>query len=487
LSIEFGIDFGTTNSACVGILDKSRAIKYTDGLEESPVPSLVIIDNVTGEVFTGREAWNKREELSQSGIVFKSIKSILGTNSKWTIAGKQWTPEMVAAEIFKEIKRKVYEKSGDVQFECAVVAVPVDFTPQKRKSLREAAKLAGIHIKSFVSESTAAVFHSLNQKSGSTGLLIENTNIQTNPSGKMAVFDWGGGTLDISLLENSNGRIKEVAVGNEFLGGDDIDIKLAKWVHLEIEKKHNKSILFEEMPARPRDLLIARCEAAKKDLSYSDIVNIRLNKYGEYGAVNIAIDIDTFAELISNEIEKAHYTMLKTLRKARWTFEDLGNVILVGGSTNLLPLLDMIESEWNCLTTHPEESDWSVAFGAAMLSIKEGEYIFGESLGVVLSDGGIYSIIEEGTPVSEKKTTASFAIVEESETANLIFSDGTGNVLGYVRVPVFGFFKEQIDISYELDRDMVLNFFAKSNKRSKEYQAIWQYPGPNLIYQLPGL
>lgn len=479
MSIEFGIDFGTTNSACVGILDKSRVIKYTDGLEESPVPSLVIIDDITGEVFTGREAWNKREELSQSGIVFKSIKSILGTNSKWSIAGKQWTPEMVAAEIFKELKRKVYEKSGDVPFESAVVAVPVDFTPQKRKSLREAAKIAGIHIKSFVSESTAAVFHSLHQSSQSAG--------SGNHSGKLAVFDWGGGTLDISLLENSNGKIKEVAVGNEFLGGDDIDRKLAQWVHLEIEKKHNKSTLFDEMPARPRDLLIARCEAAKKNLSFSDIVNIRLNKYGEYGPVNISIDIDTFAELILTEIEKAHLTMLKTLRKARWTFEDLGNVILVGGSTNLLPLLDMIDSEWNCLTTHPEESDWSVAFGAALLSIKEGEYIFGESLGVVLSDGGLYSIIEEGTPVSENKTTASFAIVEESDTANLIFSDGTGNVLGYVRVPVFGFFKEQIDISYELDSDMVLNFFAKSNKRSIDYQAIWQYPGPNLIYQLPRL
>ncbi|SMF33560.1 Hsp70 family protein [Paenibacillus barengoltzii] len=467
---EFGIDFGTTNSACIGILDNRKIIKYTDS-EDEPFPSVVMIDKITGEVICGREAWNQRQELSESCEIFTSIKSHLGTSQTWHIAGKIWTPEMIASQIFLGLKKQVMANSGKhVKFDSAVVAVPVGFSAEKRKSLREAARLAGIHIKSFVSESTAAAFHSYEK--------IKSFS-------KIAVFDWGGGTLDISILENSKGTIKEVAIGNEFLGGDDIDLKLAKYVHLKLEKDDPKNISFEDMPARFRDLMIARCESAKKEFTYKDVVNIRMNKYGEYGTVSININYQEFSRLIQPEISRALECLQSTLRKVHLNLGNLGCVLLVGGSVKLRPFIEKIEASWNCYKVYPEESDWSVSYGAAQLSIQEGKYILADSIGVLLSNGSFYPIAKAGTPLNRLDTTASFAIVEDTDTAHFIFTDSSGNVLEYVHVPTFGFFQEQVDVKLTVDENQVFRFLARSQKRSDKYAVEWHYTSPKLIYQLP--
>jgi len=470
MKLEFGIDFGTTNSACIGILDGRKVTKYTDG-EDEPFPSVVMIDKVTGEVICGREAWNRRQELSESCEIFTSIKTHLGTSQTWKIAGKIWTPEMIASQIFMGLKTQVMASAGkQMKLETAVVAVPVGFPAHKRKSLREAAKMAGIEIKSMVSESTAAAFQSFD-KIGSFS--------------HFAVFDWGGGTLDISILENEKGTIKELAIGNEYLGGDDIDLKFAKYVHLKVEKEDPRNISFEDMPARFRDLMIARCEVAKKEYSYKDDVIIRLNKYGEYGAINISISYHEFNRLIQPEISRALECLESTLRKIHWNLENLGCVLLVGGSVKLRPFIEKIEESWNCYKIYPEESDWSVSYGAARLSIEEGNYVLADSIGVLLSNGGFYPIAKADTRLDRLETTASFAIVEDTDTAHFIFADSFGNVLEYVHVPTFGFFQEQVDVRLSVDPNQVLKFVARSQKRSEKFEVVWQYSSPKLIYQLP--
>ncbi|SFK75690.1 molecular chaperone DnaK [Paenibacillus sp. 1_12] len=469
MKIDFGIDFGTTNSACVGILDGKRAIRYTDGYT-APFPSLVIIDKLTGEVLSGREAWNKRQQLSESCEVFSSIKSWLGENIQWNLGGKVWTPEMIAAEIFKGLVKQVSDKSGDGLIQSAVVAVPVDFSAEKRQALRYAAKTAGITITSFVSESTAAIFHNFDK---------------VKSYSKVAVFDWGGGTLDISILENNKGSIREVSVGNEMLGGDDIDSKLARWAHNQIERANPRGVSFEDMPASFRDRLIAQCETAKRDLSVMDLVDVRLNKYGDYGPVKVAIDNDTFTALIEPEVLRAMDCMNATLEQAKINFDNLGCILLVGGSINLRPFIERVEQEWNCHKIFPDASEWSVAYGAAELSLTEGSYIMSESVGVILSDGGFYPIIKNGESMRGNEFTASFALVEDSDTANLIFANENGKILGYAHVPSFGFFKEQIDITVSLDQDMVIHFKAKSKNRSDKYHVLWSYPGPKMTYKLP--
>lgn len=188
----FGIDFGTTNSATVGLtVIGNQANRFLYGDDEGrPIPSVIAINKETGEVYSGRDAWNKKMELADTCIYISSVKSIL--DSDWTqdIAGKTWTTTDVASEVFKTLKANVAERTG-VDMKRATVAIPIGFISEKRERLRKAAASAGIEIESFISEPTAAFFANYEAlKSCST----------------IAVFDWGGGTLDVSIIQNSNGR-----------------------------------------------------------------------------------------------------------------------------------------------------------------------------------------------------------------------------------------------------------------------------------------
>lgn len=162
LKYYFGIDFGTTNSATVGyvVMDqKPEAVKYGDE-EGRPIPSVVAIDKTTGAVFTGRDAWDKKMELSESCEYISSVKTILDSEQIKTIAGREWTAVDVASEVFKYLKANVHNRTG-IDMEEATVAIPVGFNASKRAKLREAAKKAGIHISSFISEPTAAFLQTI--------------------------------------------------------------------------------------------------------------------------------------------------------------------------------------------------------------------------------------------------------------------------------------------------------------------------------------
>ncbi|WP_003545352.1 Hsp70 family protein [Desulfotomaculum nigrificans] len=469
MKFDFGIDFGTTNSACTGIIDGKSVMKFEDQYDGSPFPSLVVIDPVTGKVECGREAWLKRQEYSENCEVISSVKTLLGTGKTWTIAGKNWTTEMIAAEVFKGLKRQIAAAGVKEEMSEAVVAVPVGFPPVKRAELRRAARLAGIEIKSFVSEPTAAFFRHYDE----VGFY-----------NKIAVFDWGGGTLDVAVLENSGGLIKEAAAGGLYLGGDDIDLKIAHWVHNQVIKQKKATVSFDEMPSSARDMMIARCERAKRDLSVRDMVEVVLNRYGDLGPFRVTLDADTFSRLIEEDVESAIKCFEDTLKKAGVSMDELGCILMVGGSVNLAPLIDRVEEKWKCDKIFPQDSDWSVATGAAKLSVNPGNYKLAETIGVVMADDSFYPLMKEGEPVDYEPIEFTFAMVEDSGTANFVFSNGC-NVLGYLHVPAFGFFKEQINLKARIDRNLVFRVSAKSNRRSERYTEEWQYPGPKLYYQLP--
>lgn len=178
LKYYFGIDFGTTNSATVGYVvmdEKPEMVKYGDE-EGRPIPSVVAIDRTTGNVFTGRDAWDKKMELSESCEYIPSVKTILDTEQVKTIAGREWTAVDVASEVFKQLKVNVKNRTG-IDMEEATVAIPVGFSASKRAKLREAAEKAGIRVRSFISEPTAAFFANYNE--------LKSSSI-------VAVFDWGG-------------------------------------------------------------------------------------------------------------------------------------------------------------------------------------------------------------------------------------------------------------------------------------------------------
>lgn len=470
MRVDFGVDFGTTNSACVGIINGERLLKFEDQYDGSPFPSLVIIDPTTGQVFCGREAWMKRQEYSEHCEVIASVKTFLGTGKKWRIAGKTWTPEMVAAEVFKGLKKQVAATGGKLEMKEAVVAVPVGFAPEKRAELRRAANRAGIEIQSFVSEPTAAFFRH---------------NEEIGFYHRIGVVDWGGGTLDVSIIENSNELIKELATGGVNLGGDNIDLKLAQWVHNRVVQEKRAAVSFEEMPSAARDMLLARCERAKKDLQFRDVVELTLLKYGDLGSFRIPLDIDTFTRLIGREIQQAIDCFEDTLKRARLSMDELGCILMVGGSVNLRPFVEEVEGIWPCEKIYPEDADWSVARGAGSLSMNPGHYLLAETIGMIMSDESFYPLLKEGYRVTHEPVAFTFALVEDSSTANFIFSDQNRHILGYMNVPAFGFFQEKIDLEAIIDKDLVFRVTARSQHRSDRYTGEWSYPGPALYYRLP--
>ena len=467
--MDFGIDFGTTNSACTGIMDMGHVKKYSDR-EESPFPSIVIIDRVTGEVTCGREAREQREQLRESCEIISSVKADLGTDKVYMIAGKRWTPEMVTAQIFLGLKKLVGERGDDLAE--AVVAVPVNFLPDKRTALRKAAEIAGVRIKTFVSEPTAALF--------------DQYSIAGNYS-KVAVFDWGGGTLDVSVVENSGGMIKELATAGLSFAGDHIDRKLAEWVHDQLLKDKRLNKPFSSMSSEDRDKMIARCERAKKDLCDDDIIDIRLLDYGGLDTVKVNIDIDTFTQLIAPEVNRAIACLNEALDRSRVSLAETGCILMVGGSVNLRPLQVIARQHWCDKVIFPTDSAWTVSNGAAQLSAEPGQHISSQKFGVTMSDGKLYPLVDEGTWLDNLKKEACFALVENSETANIVISDGNGNYIDSIDIPATGFLSEKICLDVTVSEDLVLNIVAKSSHRGKSYAREWRYPGITMNYRLPEL
>lgn len=471
----FGIDFGTTNSACVAILEGRKEIKIGDGYE-NPFPSLVAVDRLSGQdVFCGRDVWFRRQELSQTCKIFTSVKTNLGTDWKETIQNIEWVPEMLAAEIFKGIQLQAGEQAGIKKMDHAVVAVPVGFSSEKRKSLRTAAKAAGIEIDSFISEPTAALFCHMNE---------------IGSYSKIGVIDWGGGTLDVSIIElgrsDNGGRVvKELGVGGINLGGDDIDLKIAEWAHNQIINVKGKKIAFNEMPASAKDQLIARCEREKQKLAYDDVTEIRLNKYGELGAVNISLDIETLTSLTAGYVTDAIKCFEETLARTRLSVEDLGCILMVGGSVNLEPFSKAAEQRWSCVKYYPADSDWSVAKGAALLAMNSGQYRMASDIGVVMSDDTFFPIIKTGEKVDSRRKHFTFGLIEDSDTASFIFADSYGNTLGHLDVPAFGFFQEKIVLETFVDENLVFRADARSSNHGEEYANSWLYSGMALDYELP--
>jgi len=478
ISLEhyFGIDFGTTNSATVGymVMDhKPEMILYGDD-EGRPIPSVVAIDKNTGEVFTGREAWEKKMELSESCEYISSIKTIL--DSDWTclIAGEHWTPADVACEVFKTLKRTVAERTGAI-LDIATVAIPVGFSATKRAKLREAAAMAGIRIKTFISEPTAAFFANYSELKSAT---------------TVAVFDWGGGTLDVSILQNANGKISELATSGLNKAGDDLDKKIARRIHTRIARKKGVEVAFEDMPLNAQDLLLVRSERAKRALGDDDTATISINNYGIYGACRETLEYDWFADIINPEVDAAIDCLNKAISESVVGLENIDRIVMVGGSSNLRPLLEKMESHFGDKLFFPDETMWSVGQGAGMLSVTPGGYYSNQTVGILLSDGGFFELLSPDTLLTGWHRKCSFGIVDTCEEARFVFGgspdiDSSPQKYKSLSVPAYRFLQEQIVLHAEVDRDMIFKVMVKSNMRPEEYIRFWDYSRLKCYYKLP--
>ena len=476
LSNYFGIDFGTTSSATVGymVMDHTPE-EFLYGDEEGrPIPSVVAIDKKTGEVFTGRDAWDKKMELSESCEYISSVKTILDKETVITIAGREWSPVDIAAELFKALKANVKERT-DIEMTSATVAIPIGFSPEKREKLRMAAENAGITIKSFISEPTAAFFANYDE--------LRSSSI-------VAVFDWGGGTLDVSVLQNENGRISELATVGSNIAGDFIDNKIAQRIHSKIARKKGQEIAFGDMQSSAQDMMRVRSERAKRALGDDDTATISINNYGPYGACREILDYDWFADIVEPEVQMAMDCLKKAIDQSGVGLANIDRIVLVGGSSNLRPLLERMDSVYGDKLFFPEETMWNVGQGAAKLSMTPGSYYSNQSVGIVLSDNSYFELLPKDTSISGWKKECHFGIVDTNKEARFVFG-GSPDIeesperFKSLEVPAYRFLQEQLIIQALVDSDLVFRVIAGSTMRPKEFQRVWEYPQLKCYYKLP--
>ena len=476
---SFGIDFGTTNSSAAryesyhfrttggGMTDS--VVPYDEG--GRPIPSVVAIDKRTGEVHTGLDAWERRAELENTCECISSIKSVLD-DERWskTIAGRKWTAVDVASEVFVKLRDVAKRRQADM--DVATLAMPVGLKPAARRTIRKAASYAGIRIESFVSEPTAAFFAYYDDLMSAERVLV---------------FDWGGGTLDVSVLRHSRGRVIELATKGMKFAGDDIDLEIAERIHSFIAREKSMQVAFEDMDSRSRDALVVRSERAKRMLTERGRAVVALNRYGDEGNIRRELSVDWFEEVMSPIVNRAMGCVDLAIAQAGTTDAGIDRVLLVGGSSNLKPLRARMEERFGDRLFFPGDEGWSVSRGAALLSYAPGAYVAAQDVSIILADGTPYYLLREGDRVDGWHRSVEFGITDASQTLRIVFSGSTDidedeERLRLTEVRGYGFLEEKLILEAEVDSELVFRVRVRSNMRPGRDAKIWEYDRLKLSY-----
>lgn len=453
----FGIDFGTTNTAVVQLLVDEYGKKIVNcGEDGLPFPSMLAINKEDATILFGRRVKTKRQQLARDHYIVSSLKSKLGKEERIEVAGKTFTATDFVTYFFKSVKDYIAEHMG-IEVREATFAVPVNFGPDQRRELKRAAEAAGIKVNKLITESTAAY--------------LRNRDLVKGMS-KVAVFDWGGGTLDISVLEIEKDILRELAIHGTKIGGDDIDKLLAKKVHGEIASKHPEIGCYEDMSDIDRDKIITKCEDAKIALSKDYYFRINLIDYGLPGfTAREPLELDRFSEIIDPYIDAAVQALYEAIEKAGISVAQLDAIIMVGGSCEMQPIQERIANLFgskNIKIVYPEQMQWSVAVGTSMVDTMDSSYKLNQSIGVILSDNSFFPLIEKHKPVPYKADEIRFGVVEETTDAHFIICDDRLNTLQIANVPIKGFLAEDVCVNTCIDEDLMACLTLKSTHMGRE-------------------
>ena len=343
-----GIDLGTTNS-CVAVMEggKPTVIANTEGARTTPS---VVAFTKNGERLVGEPA--KRQAVTNADNTIASIKRDMGTDHGRTIDGKKYSPQQISAMILQKLKADAENYLGEKVSE-AVITVPAYFNDAQRQATKDAGKIAGLDVKRIINEPTAAAL----------AYGLDNEKEQ-----KIMVYDLGGGTFDVSIIEIGDGVIEVLSTnGDTHLGGDDFDQRIIDWMVREFKAKEGVDLSGDKMALQR---LKEAAEKAKKELSSATTTNINLPFITATAEGPKHFDMNLsrakFEELISDLVEKTAIPVQNAMRDAGLTNADLGKVLLVGGSTRIPCVQDKVQQ----LTGHePSKTlnpDECVAIGAAI-------------------------------------------------------------------------------------------------------------------------
>ena len=469
MSKIIGIDLGTTNS-CVAVMEGGKPTVIANAEGARTTPSVVAFTK-TGERLVGEPA--KRQAVTNAEKTIASIKRDMGTDARRTIDDKKYSPQQISAMILQKLKADAESYLGEKVTE-AVITVPAYFNDAQRQATKDAGKIAGLDVKRIINEPTAAAL----------AYGLDNEKEQ-----KIMVYDLGGGTFDVSIIEIADGVIAVLATnGDTHLGGDDFDNKIIQWMLSEFKKAEGVDLSGDKMAMQR---LKEAAEKAKKELSSAMTTNINLPFITATAEGPKHFDMNLsraqFDDLTRDLVEKTAIPVQNAMKDAGLTNADLGQVLLVGGSTRIPAVQDKVRQMTGKEPSKTLNPDECVAIGA---SVQGGKLAGDAGAGDILlldvtplslsieTQGGIASrLIERNTTIPTRKSQIYSTATDNQTAVDIVVVQGErqfvkdNKLLGQFRldgIPAARRGVPQIEVTFDIDANGIVNVSAKDLGTGKE-------------------
>ena len=467
MSKIIGIDLGTTNS-CVAVMEGGEPVVIANSEGARTTPSVVGFTK-TGDRLVGQVA--KRQAITNPDNTVSSIKRQMGTDHKVTLNGKEYTPQQVSAMILQKLKADAEAYLGETVTE-AVITVPAYFNDSQRQATKDAGTIAGLNVRRIINEPTAAALA---------------YGVDKEDDQKIMVYDLGGGTFDVSIIEMGDGVTEVLATnGDTHLGGDDFDERIINWMADAFQTENGIDLRKDKMAAQR---LKEAAEKAKIELSsaMSSQINLPFITADATGPKHLDMTLTRakFNELTADLVDRTMTPVRKALQDAGLRASDLKKVLMVGGSTRIPAVYDAVKKELNCEPFKGINPDECVAVGAAI----QGGVLNGEKKGLLLLDvtplslgietlGGVCTkIIDRNTtiPTHKSQVFSTAADNQPSVEVNVLQGErefardnkslGVFHLDGIAPAPRG---VPQIEVTFDIDANGIVKVSAKDLGTGKE-------------------